>query len=566
VTLENNQFLTVTYTGTAHDAVLVAATDCANINSTCLIRRDATFGNGTTETLTYGNTTGSAQTIFLIADAWSSTTVGGPYTLNVAISDIQCGNGILEPGEACDPGAADPGCASDCSSVTNGYFCPTPGQPCQVSGQGNTCDNALTVGPGTYTGNTSTAAGYTNNYGPYTCSVAGSGSGLGNDVVYAVTVQSGKRLSASVTGTGFDAVLVTSTDCANINGSCLIRRDATGSGGAESLSYDNTTGAAQTIFVIVDAFSATTSGGAYSLTIGVEDIPPPGQGNTCDQAIVVVPGTYVGNSSAANGYSNNYGPYTCSVAGSGGGLGNDVVYAITLQAGESVTAAYTSTAFDGVLVAATDCANINTSCTTRRDAAGNNGTETLTYANTTGAEQTIFIIADAFSATTPGGAYTLTLTTAQCGNGVVETGEACDQGAANGTNTGCTSACAVQFAWTCVNSPSPSVCTGPTDLGTLASGGSVVADYTEAVPAGQNIFYRITFSSDVVLSGTLNRAGTTGDPDLAFFSETGTLLSPSYTANGNESFTGRAFTAGTYIVRVNAWTALTGFTLTLNAQ
>ena len=65
-----------------------------------------------------------------------------------------CGDGVIEPGEACDDGNAvsGDGCSSTCQ-VEPGYRCPTPGQPCmkiQVCGDGvvetgEACDDGNTA-------------------------------------------------------------------------------------------------------------------------------------------------------------------------------------------------------------------------------------------------------------------------------------------------------------------------------------------------------------------------------------------------------------------------------------
>ena len=68
-------------------------------------------------------------------------------------SDVEpaCGDGMLNPGEACDDGNAESGdgCAANCDAVENGYACPTPGEDCVstvVCGDGKvtgteTCDD-----------------------------------------------------------------------------------------------------------------------------------------------------------------------------------------------------------------------------------------------------------------------------------------------------------------------------------------------------------------------------------------------------------------------------------------
>jgi cysteine-rich repeat protein len=186
---------------------------------------------------------------------------------------------------------------------------------CELDISADTCGSAPTVASGTYLGSTAVASGKLNDYGPYTCSVSGSGGGAGIDAVYAVDVPAGSILNASVVGTGFDAVLATSTSCPGINASCLIRRDATGLGGTESLSYTNATVSTQRIYVVVDAFSANT-GGAFALTINVvtpvcgNGVVEPGE--QCDDG-----GTMAGNGCGATcqvelGYTCTGAPSVCS--------------------------------------------------------------------------------------------------------------------------------------------------------------------------------------------------------------------------------------------------------------
>ncbi|HEY1098438.1 MAG TPA: hypothetical protein VGF99_05905, partial [Myxococcota bacterium] len=50
-----------------------------------------------------------------------------------AVADLSCGNGIVEPGEACDPGSATPaGCADDCT-VVDDYVCGGRGSLCVLA-------------------------------------------------------------------------------------------------------------------------------------------------------------------------------------------------------------------------------------------------------------------------------------------------------------------------------------------------------------------------------------------------------------------------------------------------
>ncbi len=71
-------------------------------------------------------------------------------------STLRCGDGQRSPGEACDDAnnADSDGCSGDCMLVEPGWYCPTPGEPCQHSDgvcgdsrvqPGETCDDGGTV-------------------------------------------------------------------------------------------------------------------------------------------------------------------------------------------------------------------------------------------------------------------------------------------------------------------------------------------------------------------------------------------------------------------------------------
>lgn len=66
----------------------------------------------------------------------------------VCSSTIICGDGIVEPGEACDDGntTSGDGCSADCETVESGFTCPSKGGAC-VAAAAYTCGNGI-VEPG----------------------------------------------------------------------------------------------------------------------------------------------------------------------------------------------------------------------------------------------------------------------------------------------------------------------------------------------------------------------------------------------------------------------------------
>jgi cysteine-rich repeat protein len=67
------------------------------------------------------------------ADAGDDADTATDADADDAVPPDLCGNGDLDLEEACDDGNEDDGdgCAADCSSVADGWTCPTPGSPCQ---------------------------------------------------------------------------------------------------------------------------------------------------------------------------------------------------------------------------------------------------------------------------------------------------------------------------------------------------------------------------------------------------------------------------------------------------
>lgn len=130
--------------------------------------------------------------------------------------------------------------------------------------------------------------------------------------------------------------------------------------------------------------------------------PPPAPGEVCSTAIPIAMSTTISGDSA--GFENDYSPgSSCTGFGANG---NDVVYSVTLAAGETLDASLTGTTsgFDTSLYVVSDCANVTNSCL---DGSDGSGTETITYTSTAG--ETVFLIVDGYGST-DSGTYDLTVT------------------------------------------------------------------------------------------------------------------------------------------------------------
>jgi hypothetical protein len=88
VTVNNGQTLTATVTPTSSwdpgiYIVQGPATNCAASGTTCLGGSDAN-GGGTADVATYTNSSGSAVTVFVVVDRYTSGT-GGPFDLTISL-------------------------------------------------------------------------------------------------------------------------------------------------------------------------------------------------------------------------------------------------------------------------------------------------------------------------------------------------------------------------------------------------------------------------------------------------------------------------------------------------
>ena len=107
----------------------------------------------------------------------------------------------------------------------------------------------------------------------------------------------------------------------------------------------------------------------------------------------------------------------------------------------------------------------------------------------------------------------------------------------------------------------------PTDLGSVACNGTINSITTTALLAADSWDeYTITFTNDVALSGSLT-ANSTGD-DLDFYVIDGAGAEVfSAAAEGDETWTGAAIAAGSYTLRVKAYTDATiGYVLALSVE
>jgi hypothetical protein len=141
---------------------------------------------------------------------------------------------------------------------------------------GDTCQNretvTLTSGAATIEASTNAVLGYANDYEPPTACTGYDE--IGPDRVHVVSVPAGQTLTATATPRpGFDLGLyfiegaASACDASPIT--CLAGIDANNAGEAETVTHTNSSGAAQTVMVVVDSFDLA-EWGPYSLELRVQ--------------------------------------------------------------------------------------------------------------------------------------------------------------------------------------------------------------------------------------------------------------------------------------------------------
>lgn len=338
------------------------AANCDASPRVCLAGADASSATNGAETLVYANATTSPQPTFIVVDT-SSSTATGSFTLLATLEDLPP---ALPPGDTCATAAA------------------------------------LTLGQ-TISGST---VGLTGNYGTGT----GCGGTTSIDGVYSVLIPAGKVLTAVATpltpyNLSLALVAGPASNCDASPRVCLAGVDATSStSGAETLTYFNAGTTEQAAFLMVDSSSTTAGSGAFTLSTVVAD-PPAGE--SCGNAVPIVStGTITGETTV--GFTNNLAPAsTCTGFSTNG---PDKVYSISVGPGQTLTATVTPTAGGDPSLylidsPASNCTAAPT-CLVGSDDGGSSEPDTITYANTSGAAKTVFLVIDGFFAT--GYAYTLT--------------------------------------------------------------------------------------------------------------------------------------------------------------
>jgi hypothetical protein len=243
-------------------------------------------------------------------------------------------------------------------------------------------------------------AGYVNHYG---IGVEGTTCFFddGPDRVYAVTVPAGFRLRAIGNANysyNLDLVAGPASNCQTNPVTCLDRQ-STPMGGSLTARYDNFTGMSQTVFVIVDRQVAAPMTDVFDLGIDLQLIPAYDTCGTAGMPITMNTTLMMQNlANAADDYAWSGQRCVSSAFGS-----PDFAYAVSVPAGQRLTATATSMTFNPVLnvVGTPTCAPVSQACV-----AGSNAslglTETVTWDNNDATARTVFVVVEAGTGAAPG--------------------------------------------------------------------------------------------------------------------------------------------------------------------
>ncbi|MBL8940529.1 MAG: hypothetical protein JNM69_38645 [Archangium sp.] len=188
---------------------------------------------------------------------------------------------------------------------------------------------------------------------------------------------------------------------------CLAGARTNGTAGApQTMVVPNRTAAPLDVFVVATASVGATSG-TFSIAAATVPLPP---GDTCNAASPLVAGSLPAESIA--GYDPTY-----DISGSRVGCrptfgDEDRVYVATVPAGQTFTVSATSQAdliLNLIPGPAASCSNSAVACLASADAALSNGTETLSWLNSTGSTATVFLVVTSFLGNTSPWSMTTTI-------------------------------------------------------------------------------------------------------------------------------------------------------------
>lgn len=259
-----------------------------------------------------------------------------------------------------------------------------------------------------------TTVGYTNDY--TSVSQSNCYGTAARDRVYSVSLAPNARLIASVRSTGglFDPsinlVVGPEAQCSAMPRVCVAGDDIGSTNTVNTARYVNTTSSMQTVFILVDSFSATDLG-TFRLDVSVDN---PAAGDACESPTVLMSGTpRMGETLTgfANDYFERSGALgsTCATSTASGGV--DRAYSVLVGAGETLTVSVTPSAgLDTAINLLGDVADcVGRVCVTSSNTGGTGLPDSLLWTNSGTTARTMLLVVETPSGAT--GTYSINVTT-----------------------------------------------------------------------------------------------------------------------------------------------------------
>jgi|GEM_PF-1954965 len=488
--------------------------------------------------------------VSLFVDGYAGAT--GTFTLDVEVSNAVCGNGVAELPETCDDGnkTAGDGCSPTCALEGGGVIDACPGQPFLLSGPAGAPRKI-------------SFAGNTKLQGSKTQGIAGCYFQSGNNTVYAVKSDVAGAVKAELTTGYAKASLHVRTDCASTTyqtGCTSLVEPAKG-----KLDFPVT--ANQWFYVIVDSDG---DGGPYTLDVSVTpgacgnhlldgneqcDDGNAASGDGCSPTCTLEP---IAGADTCPGHALTLaaqadGSRTGVVSGTTTGLANDVASCQSLLSANAPDAVFAVTAdIDGALELELDASFQATLSVIDRCSAPLGERSTVlacsynawipplgdespyvvegmgsgrkTVRAPVAAGKTYWVVVDGSvgSSNAPSAAagpfeLRAKLAPAACGNGIIDGGETCDDGATEGGD-GCSATCQLEpatVADTCANAAdvpfvdegagkwTAAVKSGTTNLSPDQNFGSSSAQAGTCWARGRDAYFKVTSPAAGVLTASV---------------------------------------------------------------
>ncbi len=500
-----------------YDAVLHARTDCDD-DATELACQDDGLAS---DAEVVGFEVSAGVPVYLFVDGYGGET--GNFTLDISVATAFCGNGIAELPEKCDDGntAAGDGCAADCQIEPGGVADDCPGQTLILSS-----NDPLEVRHVGLLGDTELM---TTGIVPTSCS------GGGRQEVFAIVPDVSGHMTVQMTAEYDDATLYVRAECdtSATQLDCIEALEP-----QETLTVVVPVIANNAYFVFADGSSSTDDYGPYALDVwvtpgscGNDEVDGGEQcddgnmiaGDGCNACVLETPAT---SNDTCPGTALALDPLslsavvtasTASLTGQWGGDAcmtstsasyKDAVYSVTSPIDGHLTLTL-DPIFDGGLYVRTVCTDepSELGCI---DAVDGNGTETLGVPVL--ADTPVYVFVDT-SLTTQFGVFELfaSVAAAQCGNGLLDGGEACDD-ANSLAGDGCANDCTLEPPGaedTCPGEVLTLTQQGPNWVGSVYSGTANLTtgmSATGCTSSGPDAVFAITAPMDGVMQATLPQA------------------------------------------------------------